>query len=192
MMAAWREALRKLRAATARERAGLALMAAMAALAAALWAFDWALGAGQAARDSEARRADAAAALARESSRAFQELLGAETNKVWRWSIVESSQGVALAQAVAALEGMAAQAGLGDVMVTANDLAPGETGAVSSLSLTLNADFDWASFLGLLQAMEASDLSVTPEAIAVSLNQDAGARLAMSVRAPFLREAAQP
>lgn len=192
MKAAWRELQRKLRATTARERAGLALMAAVAALAAALATFDWALGAGQEARDGEARRADAAAVLALESSRVFQERLAAETNKVWRWSIVETSEGVALAQAVAALEGLAAQAGLGDVLVTADDLAPREDGAVSSLSLTLNADFDWAGFLRLLQAMEASDLSVTPEAVEVSTNPDEAARLTMRVRAPFLREAPQP
>lgn len=192
MKAAWRELLRKLRAATARERAGLALVAAVAALAAALAAFDWALGAGQEARDGAARRADAAAVFALESSRVFQERLAAETNKVWRWSIVETSEGVALAQAVAALEGLAAQAGLEDVLVTADDLAPREDGAVSSLSLTLNADFDWAGFLRLLQAMEASDLSVTPEAVEVSTNPDEAVLLTMSVRAPFLREAPQP
>ncbi len=189
MTAVWREVLRKVRAATARERAGVAFVAAVAALAAALAAFDWALGAGQAVRDDEARRADAAAALSRESSRAFQERLGAETNKVWRWSIVETSEGVALAQAVAALEGLAAQAGLGEVQVATNDVAPSADGAMSSLSLTLTADFDWPSFLGLLQAMEASDLSVTPEAVEVSMTQDQTARLSMSVRAPFLREA---
>lgn len=192
MMAPWRELLRKLRAATARERAGLALVAAVAALAAALAAFDWAFGAGQAAHNGEAQRGEAAATFTRDSSRAFQERLGAETNKVWRWSIAEASEGVAVAQAMAALEGLAAQAGLGDVLVSTNDAALGAEGAVSSLSLTLNADFDWAGFLRLLQAMEASDLSLTPEAVEVSTNQGEAARLTMSVRAPFLREAPQP
>lgn len=190
MMALWRELLRKLRGATPRERAGLAMIGALAAFAAAFASFDWALGAGQAASEAEIHRASTAAALARNSDPAFQENLAVETNKVWRWSIVEVSNGVAQAQAIAAIEGLAMGAGLTNAVVTANEFPSEENyGAVTPLSLTLSADFDWGSFQALLEAMEASDLSFSPEALELAPNENQAATLTMTVRAPFLREA---
>jgi len=190
MMTLWRELLLSLRAMTARERAGLAMLAALLVTALAAGSLDWALGAGLAAHEAQARHAQAAATLARDSDPAFQESLAVETNKVWRWSIVEASEGVAQAQAIAALEGVALQAGLANVAVTAGELAPREnSSAVRPLSLTLSADFDWASFLALLEAMQATDLSLTLEAVEVAADQDQAPTLTMRLRAPFMQEA---
>jgi hypothetical protein len=192
MMALWRELLLKIRGATPRERAGLAILGAVAALAAAIMAFDWALTADQIARDAAARHADAAATLAQSGDPAFQENLAVETNKVWRWSIAEASSGVAQSQAITALEGLAMQAGLMNVSVTAEELSSEENyQAVTPLKLTLNADFDWGSFQALLQAMEASDLSLSLEALELAPDESQAAKLTMVVRAPFLREAQQ-
>ena len=193
MMALWRELMRKFRGASPRERAGLAMVSALAVFGSAIAALDWALNAGEAASDAQLRHAQAAASLARDIDPAFQERLAAETNKVWRWSIVELSTGVAQAQAIAALEGMAMQAGLTNVAVTASEFPPEENyQAVTPLSLTLSADFEWGSFQALLQAMQASDLSVSFEAVELAPNEGQAATLTMSVRAPFLREAEQP
>lgn len=189
MMALLREWSQKLSRATQRERAGLAIVGAVAAFAAAIAAFDWAQNSTLAASDAALRYEQASVALTSASDPAFQENLAVEVNKVWRWSIVEASAGVAQAQAITALEGLAMQAGLTGVVVTANELPLGENyQAVTPLSLSLSADFDWGSFQALLEAMEASDLSLSLEALELAPDENQAAKLTIMVRAPFLRE----
>jgi hypothetical protein len=186
--------LERLRAATPRERAGLALVVAIAACAAALWAFDEAMQAGDRADEARARYADLQSAYAREGALAFQQSVAIEANKVWRWSIVQSSPGVARAQAVTALEGLALQAGLSNYTIELDEAAaPAEVdGVITPIRLVLSADFDWVSFQALLQALAATDLSFVPEAVGVEVNEARGPTLSLTLRVPFLNESQQP
>lgn len=132
--------------------------------------------------------------LARVDDAAFQESLSQNANKVWRWSLVQASEGVARAQAVAAVEALALQAGLGDASVSV-DPAPAigsasAEGGVTPITLTLNAGFEWSSFLAFLQVMREADISLSIDSIEVG-GVDAPT-FTMTLRAPFLHETAQP
>ena len=94
----------RLKAATPRERAGLAAIGAVGAIVAAASAFDWALRAAAHEREAMLSRANAEAAYARDSDSAVQERIAADTNKVWRWSIVETSPVLAQARAADMVE----------------------------------------------------------------------------------------
>lgn len=186
----WRKLQQRLDAATPRERAGLAAMGAVAALALSAAAFDWTLRARQHEHETRAQRAEAQASLARESDQAFQETIAEDANKVWRWSIVESSEGLTRAQAAALAEALAAQAGLADVEVFADEAQSG-AGALGAITLRINADFELARFIDLLQALENSETSFAVRAIEVTPGGDGEARLSLTLGAPFLLDAPQ-
>jgi hypothetical protein len=179
----------RLQAATPRERMGLSLLAALAAIFMAFSAFEWAMNSGARAEAAALSRARAEAIAANAGERAFQEQVALAAGKVWRWSVVEQSAGVARAQASGALEALALGAGLGNVAVaaqTGDEPAPGEIGA---LTLTLNADFEWGSFVGFLRTLEASEISFSVEAVEVTPAADRPATFEMRLRTPFLHEA---
>ena len=189
-MNALQNVMLKLRLATPRERAGLALLVAVGVLIAALSAFEWALNAQQHAREADSRRAEIEAAHAGAANAGYQESLALSANKVWRWSVVENSQALARAQANTAFEALALGAGLADVAVNVlDDDALESPQNVSAIALTLSANFDWASFLAFLQALEASDISFSVEAIEVAAALEQTPRFTLRARAPSLREA---
>ncbi len=179
----------RLRTATPRERMGLSLLAALAAIFMDFSTFEWAMSAGARAEAAALSRASAEAVAARAGEREFQEQVALAAGKVWRWSVVEQSAGVARAQATSALEALALGAGLANVAVAAeigDEPAPGEVGA---LVLTLNADFEWGSFVGFLRTLEVSEISYNVEAVAVTPAAERPASFEMRLRTPFLHEA---
>jgi|CXWL01.1.fsa_nt_gi hypothetical protein len=189
-MNALQRLMQKLRLATPRERAGLALIVAVSVLIAALSTFDWALNAQQRAREADRLRAEVEAAHAGAADAGYQESLALSANKVWRWSVVENSEALARAQANTAFEALALGAGLGNVAVNVVDDDGLEASQkVSAIALTLSANFDWASFLAFLQALQASDISFSVEAIEVAAALEQTPSFTLRARAPFLHEA---
>jgi hypothetical protein len=184
----WRAIRTRFAQSTARERAGIAATAAVFALAMALGAFDWVMQA--AAREQAAvdARAEAEAMLSRDGNGAFQVALGDNANKVWRWSIVAQSEGVARAEAMGLVEEIALQAGLTDVEVAA-DGSEDDTGEIGVIEVRLSASFDWASLQSLLGALETSDTSFSVNAIDVAPSGDGSSTLTMTLAAPYIAEA---
>ncbi len=186
----WAGLMERFGAATPRERAGLALAVATGAIAMAIASFDWAMGAADAERSARIQRAEAQAAFERDSDGAFQQRLAEDVNKVWRWSIVETSESLVRAQAAPLVESLALQAGLANVEVAVADSAD-EGGSVGSIAIRLGADFDWPSFMALLEALHNSETSFTIHSIEVSGGADGAPRLNLLMKAPFLLEAPQ-
>ncbi|MEQ1618957.1 MAG: hypothetical protein ABL883_11520 [Terricaulis sp.] len=181
-------ALAKLNSMTARERVGLALLAAFAATALALNAFDWAVNSRADAEAAARARAVAVAASARADEKAFQEEVALAAGKVWRWSVVEPSAGVARAEASTQLETLALGAGLLNVSVAAAEIEE-TTSRLSAINLTLSADFDWQSFLNLLRTLENSELSFT--VMSVEIAAGAPQTMNVGVRVAFVQEERQ-
>lgn len=178
----------RLKTATPRERAGLAAIFAVATVVAAVSAFDWALRSGDRQLEARQRRADIEAAYARDGDREFQERIATDTNKVWRWSIVESSPVLAQARAVDLAQALAAQAGLvnAEFVPVESDEA---TSALRTIRVRMAADFDWYTFLALLEALESSDTSFFAEAVGVDASGEQAPRLSLTLVAPFIEDA---
>lgn len=184
-MSAFSSLLAKLNSLTARERAGLMILAALAASALALNAFDWALNARAEAEQTARSRAVAVAASARADEKAFQEEVALAAGKVWRWSVVEPSAGVARAEASTQLENLALSVGLANVSVVAAEVEE-TANRLNAIDLTLSADFDWQTFLNLLRAMEGSELSFAVRSVEVTPGPPQS--LSVGVRVPYVQE----
>lgn len=190
-MSALQALLDKAKAATGRERAGVALVAVLVSSALASSAFDWAMQADARAREAAARHTELSSVQSRIGDQGFQEEVALAAGKVWRWSVADASQSLAAAQASSTLEGLAAGAGLSNVSVSAAEAGEGGEGeGFGAIGLTLRADFDWAAYMALLQALEASELSLVVEATEVTGGTDAPRTLTVQVRIPLIREAA--
>lgn len=155
----------KLNGSTPRERAGLALLAAIAAITAAVYALDWANS-----RAAEAAAATQSAAEAATLETAFADdgyrgLLASETGKVWRWS--RNADTIAGEELVMELEALSTQAGFNEPRVALVEQTA-TRGRVGALEASITADFAWASFLALLEALETSELSIAVRSVDVS------------------------
>lgn len=178
----------RVNALTPRERAALALLGAVAAAFAAFSAFDWSLRAGDRELEMRQRRADLDASLARNSDASIQERIAVDTNKVWRWSIVESSPVLAQARAVDLVQALAGQAGMSNVELSAletEERAP----SIKTLRVRMVADFDWLTFLNVLEAMGNSDTSMFVEAVSVDASGEQAPRVSVTFAAPFIEDA---
>lgn len=181
--------LARLKTATPRERTGLALVAVLITVALASSAFDWAMRAQEAAATAHNERVALAAIHERIGEPQFQEQVALATGKVWRWSIVDQSEGLARAQAQSSLEAIAAGAGLANVVVGVADEPATPAGGLGTISLTLRAQFDWSTYVALLQALEASEFSFS--AVSVEVSGASTRTLSMRLIAPYIREAPQ-
>lgn len=181
-------ALAKLNSLTERERTGLAALAAFVASALALNAFDWAVDARAQAEAAVRARALGEAASTRADEKAFQEEVALAAGKVWRWSVVEPSAGVARAEASSHLENLALGAGLINVSVSAADVQE-STNRLNTIELSLSADFDWQTFANFLRALENSELSFSVQSAEIAPGQPPTMNLGVSV--PFVQEERQ-
>lgn len=189
-MSALQTFLDKAKAATPRERAGVALVAALVLAALASSAFDWAMQADARAREAAQRRSELSSIQSRIGDQRFQEEVALAAGKVWRWSVTDASESLAAAQASSMLEALAAGAGLSNVSVSAAEAGEGGEGeGLGAIELTLRADFDWAAYMALLQALEASELSLVVDAAEVEGGADAPRSLTVQVRISLIREA---
>lgn len=172
----------KLSAATPRERAGIALLAAIAAITAVVYAVDWANTSARAAETAMQASADAATLEAAFADEGYRRLLASETGKVWRWS--RSADAFAGEEVLTELEALAVQSGFGDVRTALVESEP-QRGRASALYASIDASFDWASFLNLLEAFEAAELSYTVRSIDVS-EGDGAQRMTLVVSIPVI------
>lgn len=178
----------KLSALSLRERAGLALFSAMLAVVAVFLSADWSFTARERANSARAERRQGEAASARQASPAWREEIALAAGKVWEWSLVETTESIARARAMSDLETLVMAAGIGEPTVdTADAPESGPARGVRAMDFTITGNFDWPSFLALLEALENAAASFAPVAVEVNALEDA-ARFTLTVRAAFLDE----
>ncbi len=185
---ALRTASQKLSAATPRERAGLALLAAIAAITAAVYAVDWAKTSALRAETATQASADATTLEAAFADDGFRRLLASETGKVFRWS--RTADAFAGEEVLTELEALAAQSGFGDIRTALVESEP-QRGRASALHASIDANFDWGSFLTLLEAFEAAELSYVVRSMDIS-EGDGVQRMTLVVSVPVINEEQAP
>ena len=188
MMAPLRTLLQQLRDASPREKAGLSAVLALAAGLGAASAFDGALAMQERMEQAAAALAELELQQARQEDSAYREAVGEASMAVWRSSIVQTSEGVARAELGARVEAMAFEAMLGNPAVEAGALATADDELVTMAPLTLTADFDWFALGRFLQVIEAGELSLFIDGIAVYPDADGVTRMELRLRAPFLHD----
>jgi len=172
----------KLNETTPRERAGLAMLAAIAAITALVYALDWAGRSAQAAEAATQSAADNAALQAAFTDEGQRRALASDAGDVWRWS--RRADAFASEEVLGEIENLVLQAGFSDARVTLLE-APAARGQVGAIEASVQASFDWASFLALLEALETAELSVSVRSIDVSENEGAQS-LAMVFSVPAI------
>ena len=173
----------KLSAVTPRERAGLAALCAIAALTALVYAMDWAATSDRTASSATQAAAEGEALQSTFQSEVYRRRISVAAGDVWRWS--RSDDAFAAEEVRAELEALCFQAGLNEPGITLIEQEQPD-GRVGSLQASVSAGFDWNSFLALLEAFEASDLSFAVRSIDVS-EEEGAQRLTMVIAAPLIR-----
>lgn len=173
---------------TPRERAGVAVLAAIAALTAVVYAVDWAGGSAREAAEATQSASDAAALESAFGDEGYRRILASEAGKVWRWSRIADA--FAGEEVVTELEALAMQAGFGDPRVDLVEQAP-PRGRVGALEASISADFDWGAFLAFLEALESSELSFALRSIDVS-EAEGAQRMTLVVSAPVISSERTP
>ena len=171
-----------------RERAGVAAAIAVALLAACMSFFDLVIAARQTATEAKTELLRIRETEARNTEPDFRRQVSEEVNKVWRWSIVDSSEGLIRAQALSLFEQLVAEAGLADAEITSGD-ATRSSGSVGVVRARVSARFEWSSFNAFLSALANAEESIAIESLEVSGEGEAGQTLTMDLAAPFVMEA---
>ncbi len=172
----------KLNETTPRERAGLAALAAIAAVVSAMYAMDWASTSGQAALTATQAAADGATLQTTFQDETYNRRLSVAAGDVWRWS--RAGDAFAGEEIMTELESLCLQAGLNEPRITLVEQTQ-QQGRIGRLEASVAADFDWGSFLALLEAFEASDLSFAVRSIDVS-EAEGAQRLTFVVSVPLI------
>jgi hypothetical protein len=183
-----RSLMAKLSALTPRERASLALLAACASVVLAVQAMNWASVSAQRAEVAERAAAARSASRTMFTNVAFRQRLASATATAWQSSRLAGDD--AADNLAFELESMCARAGLNDPQVK---LASEQRkyGHVSAITLTVDAGFDWASFLALLEEIENSSLGFTVRSVEVS-GEPESQRIALVVAATLIDEEDAP
>ncbi|MBU6374214.1 MAG: hypothetical protein KJS97_15925, partial [Alphaproteobacteria bacterium] len=147
---------------TPRERALLAVLGAAVAVVATVQAATFAADqhAATVAALADASRADAAARAVRDPARRATLESSAET--VRARAMDDATFAIAAVRAQTDLEGLAREAGLGDVRAS---VLPGDTpaGAAKPVRVALEASFEWSSFDALLGELKGASQSYVVE-----------------------------
>jgi hypothetical protein len=178
----------KMNAATPRERAGLALLAAIAAITAVVYAVDWA-----------GHRADAAASALQAASETetlqttfadegYRRVLASESGKMWR--LARTADAFAAEEVVTELEALCLQAGFGEPRVALVEQTT-MRGRAGMLEASISADFDWSAFLALLESLQSSELSFSVRSIDVA-EGEGQQRMTLVVAVPVIDGAQTP
>lgn len=183
-----RTIITKLRGATPRERAGLALLAALLACTAAVYAMDWAATSARDATSTARRSTDSSTVLATLQDAGYRQQLQTESAKVWRWS--RAGDDFAGEETMAELESLCAQAGLNDPAVELVEQAQ-TRGRVGAIEASITASFDWTSFLALLDAISEADLSIAVRSVDVA-DEEGAQRLTLVVSVPVIETGDAP
>jgi hypothetical protein len=179
--------LRRFSSLSSRERAGVSMATAVAGLATFMSLFDLVIASRGEAIEAKEALSQAEASLRRDADAGFQRLVSEEVNKVWRWSVVDTSEGLVRAQTLTLLEGVVAEAGLADVEIVLGELEQ-TSPAVGVVRARVAASFEWSSFNALLGALANADESVVVERIDVSGGGDDGQTLVVDLATPFVLE----
>lgn len=167
---------------TPRERAGLICVIALAAMLSAFYAFEWA-------QDSEDRAvaaaqfaADIEATQASLSDPTYRRAIARGVGSLEEWSRSDAQSG--RDEIVAEIQALADQSGLAgaNVALSASSQA---SSPVEMVSVVLSSDFDWSSFLSLLEALETSQLSVSATSLEVT-EEEGAQRLTLVLAAPLV------
>lgn len=178
----------KLGATTPRERAGIALLAAIGAITAAVYAVDWANGRAEAAATATQTAAEASVLQSAFEDEGYRRLLASESGKAWRSA--RAADTFASEEVLTELEALTQQAGFADPRVALVE-QPAQRGRVGVIEASISADFDWGSFLALLEAFEASELSYSVRSIDVS-EGDGVQGMALIVAVPVIATGEAP
>lgn len=173
----------QLRAMTARERAGLAALAAVGAIVGAIYAADWASARADAANVATQAAADAGAMQAALSDPAYQQTLSDRAGQARRWS----ADALSVDEVLSELENQAFQAGFAEPSI-ALVRAENPRAQPRAIEASLTAAFDWASLLALLEGFENAELSFKVRSIDVTQDDSVG-RLTLVVSVPLIGEA---
>lgn len=185
---ALRDVTAKLNATTPRERAGIAMLAAIAAVTGAVYAMDWAGSSAEAAATATQRAGESAAVLSAFGNEAYRQRLASAAGDAWRWS--QANDAFAGETVLAELDSMCQQAGLNDARVALVE-QPASQGQVGAIEVSINAEFDWAGLLAFLEALEGSELNYAVRSIDVA--EDSGVqRIALAVSVPTINAEATP
>ncbi|MEQ1490285.1 MAG: hypothetical protein ABL932_07010 [Terricaulis sp.] len=178
-----RDVALKLSGTTPRERAGLAALGAIAAVTAAVYALDWADNSAAAAAAATQSAAESEEMLSAFSNQSYRQRLGVEAGNAWRWS--QADDALAGETVLAELESMCQQAGFNDPRLALVE-QPAAQGQVGAIGVSINAEFNWASFLAFLEALQSSDLNYTIRSIDVAESEGVQ-RMALSISVPTIR-----
>ncbi len=168
---------------TPRERAGLAALAAIAAIISVIFAMDRASTSSRAARTATQAAADVASLQTTFQDETYRRRLSVAAGDVWRWSRGEDA--FAGEEILTELETLCLQSGLNGPRIALIEQAP-QQGRIGRLEASVTADFDWGSFLALLEAFEASDLSFAVRSIDVGEEEEGAQRLTFVVSVPLI------
>lgn len=97
----------------------------------------------------------------------FRQAISDQANRVGQWAIAERTVFIAQMQAQAELESFAREAGLSNLEILVDRPGPARAG-IQPLTMVIESDFEWRSFLMFLALIEQSGPSITPVAIEVS------------------------
>lgn len=173
---------------TPRERAGLALLAAVAAVTAAFYALEWASASGREAARATQQAAERATLLSVFSNEEFRNRVALSVGNAWRSGLAADE--LSREEMLMELETYAQQAGFSDVQVTLLESSGGE-GRVTLQPVTISAAFDWGSMIALLEAMESTERSYAVQSIDV-VGEEGAQQLTLVVALPLLRESGSP
>ncbi|GAM98301.1 hypothetical protein U91I_01934 [alpha proteobacterium U9-1i] len=174
---------------SARERAGAAVLLALFMVGAASGAADWMFNAQEKARQAREAQVRIEAVSGLQQDEAWRGRVAEAAGRVWAWSVVEPTESIARARAMAELEALVQGAGVSDASVTAVEAEEGAEGApLGPLDFVIEGDFDWAAVSALLTNFEQSPLSVSTTAMDVRGSADGAPRFSMTVRLSFVDE----
>jgi hypothetical protein len=178
----------KLSGTTPRERAGLAMLAAIAALTAAVYAADWAGQSARAAATATQTASDSEALRSVFADDTQRRRLAVASGDVWRAS--RRADAFATEEILTEIELLCMQSGFGDPRVALVQSTPSR-GQVGAVDVSVTTDFDWRAFLSLLEALEGAELSISVRSIDVSEVEGAQS-LALVVSVPVINAGEGP
>ena len=167
-----------------RERMLVLALLVMACLVWAMAGLDAAQSARSAAEDARRQLVTEKGRQASLASESFRTKIRDEAEKARVWSLEEPTVFMAQMRAQSVLEDYAIAAGIADHEIIVDRPDPSAAG-VQRLSMTVEGDFSWPTFLSLLSFLEASETSIVPAAVEVSAS-NARPRFSMTLEMAYL------
>ena len=173
---------------TPRERAGITLIALALGAVLLFSGVDAAMTNSDAARTAREERVNAEADYRRLSNHAAQEQVGLAAGKIWQWSIVDVTESIAQVRAITELQNVTSIAGVTNPGVEPVGGSVGHRGpsGLNTFDFVVSGDFNWQTFIGLMSALESSQISILPIGLDVSPSTGGGQRFALTVRLSYL------